>query len=762
MLIQPPTFQPTSPTKGMYTYITTNLPTNQPYSRYVYLYNHQLPNQPALQQVCILIQPPTSQPTSPTAGMYTYTTTNFPTNQPYSRYVYLYNHQLSNQPALQQVCILIQPPTFQPTSPTAGAKSLPIHCVVEQTSGPVSFDDDGSSHYTVELDSYAILPCTTLFSELVRAALVKLGYNSTESMNAKGAIQIKNWRPLTFEAISNNPKSTVEDILGELTQVAKLRIRLCSKAKISSVDEVKGRLLQLLLNQSQGLLMNSGCPIEKSLLTTFAKGDAYANLSPELRQAFDKWYAEQIRSVKPEESRNTHETSPEKQAETIQHTESTSVSSSMPSAITSSPHYHCKTRMRTSFDPEHEIPRLQRWFQDNQHPTREQMIHYLDELNSLDARKGRRPLDLTNIIYWFKNARAAHRRASRQFDGDGSFDLEDGQGTSPTGDHNLPYLPNKNAVYMLPYPIHGHYPTTEDSRLPSENAKGQNISNEDSREPFDLSQSRTSSQSKSPVEVKREVTSPLNKEQGSVQLKQEADDTENNNKSSPAVNGCNKSDDSSPRETNNYDGNSKMNSDSEVDDSEFEDDKSNVGSDSSHEAANLSIKNMENQGFLSNGLAHLPKTSTGLHQPLHIPHFPHPLAMHYFPMNTHFMAQQAARYNQQQQQQTSQMSRSNSSSNTHRKRRTRVFIDPMSEIPILEKWFAEDTHPSSYMIDKYTDELNRSEYRQKFPRLEPKNIQLWFKNHRAKVKRMRLSQDYDQVMLDSDDQSDIIKREIHS
>lgn len=67
-----------------------------------------------------------------------------------------------------------------------GAKSLPIHCVVEQTSGAVSFDDDGSSHYTVELDSYAILPCTTLFSELVRAALVKLGYNSTESMNAKG------------------------------------------------------------------------------------------------------------------------------------------------------------------------------------------------------------------------------------------------------------------------------------------------------------------------------------------------------------------------------------------------------------------------------------------------------------------------------------------------------------------------------------------------------------------------------------------------
>ncbi|KAJ8322236.1 hypothetical protein KUTeg_000707 [Tegillarca granosa] len=44
----------------------------------------------------------------------------------------------------------------------------------------------------------------------------------------------------------------------------------------------------------------------------------------------------------------------------------------------------------------------------------------------------------------------------------------------------------------------------------------------------------------------------------------------------------------------------------------------------------------------------------------------------------------------------------------------------------------DDTHPSSYMIDKYCEELNRSDYRQKFPKLEPKNVQLWFKNHRAK------------------------------
>ena len=33
-----------------------------------------------------------------------------------------------------------------------------------------------------------------------------------------------------------------------------------------------------------------------------------------------------------------------------------------------------KTRMRTSFDPEFELPRLQRWFSENQHPTRLQVM----------------------------------------------------------------------------------------------------------------------------------------------------------------------------------------------------------------------------------------------------------------------------------------------------------------------------------------------------------------------------------------------------
>lgn len=69
-----------------------------------------------------------------------------------------------------------------------------------------------------------------------------------------------------------------------------------------------------------------------------------------------------------------------------------------------------RTRIRTSFDPELELPKLHRWFNENQHPSRPQIQQYVKELNSLDSRRGRKPLDVNNVVYWFKNARAAHKR----------------------------------------------------------------------------------------------------------------------------------------------------------------------------------------------------------------------------------------------------------------------------------------------------------------------------------------------------------------
>ena len=77
-----------------------------------------------------------------------------------------------------------------------------------------------------------------------------------------------------------------------------------------------------------------------------------------------------------------------------------------------------------------------------------------------------------------------------------------------------------------------------------------------------------------------------------------------------------------------------------------------------------------------------------------------------------------------------------SSIDYNRSRRNRIFIDPTSEVPKLEQWFAIETHPDHVLIERICSELNEGEYRTKFPKLESKHIRLWFKNHRAKVKRI--------------------------
>lgn len=78
-------------------------------------------------------------------------------------------------------------------------------------------------------------------------------------------------------------------------------------------------------------------------------------------------------------------------------------------------------------------------------------------------------------------------------------------------------------------------------------------------------------------------------------------------------------------------------------------------------------------------------------------------------------------------------------SEDRRGKRNRTFIDPVTEVPCLERWFLLNTHPSHGHIRQYTDELNNMPYRHKFPKLETKNVQFWFKNRRAKCKRLNAS-----------------------
>lgn len=77
---------------------------------------------------------------------------------------------------------------------------------------------------------------------------------------------IKNWKPLTLERIYDGPMATVGDILGELTTVATLRIQVL-RPRTTPLQDIKDKLLRLLLVQSHGLLLSTGCPLDEVFIT---------------------------------------------------------------------------------------------------------------------------------------------------------------------------------------------------------------------------------------------------------------------------------------------------------------------------------------------------------------------------------------------------------------------------------------------------------------------------------------------------------------
>lgn len=77
-----------------------------------------------------------------------------------------------------------------------------------------------------------------------------------------GTILIKNWKPLPLEKVTDSPLITVGEILGELTSVVTLRISVI-RTKPSLLNDIKDKLLKLLILQSHTVLRSTGCPLDE-------------------------------------------------------------------------------------------------------------------------------------------------------------------------------------------------------------------------------------------------------------------------------------------------------------------------------------------------------------------------------------------------------------------------------------------------------------------------------------------------------------------
>ncbi|XP_043470706.1 homeobox protein dve-1 [Leptopilina heterotoma] len=504
---------------------------------------------------------------------------------------------------------------FDLSKSTSGTvKSLPVHCVVEAIHSIVesrSTTRDNWRRPHVEKDTYVFIPAVMPFQDLVGETLVRLGYSNDLILSARGSIVIRNWKPLPTEKVAEGPLLTVGDILAELIHLTTLKIQVYRSRPPppSPATEVRDKLLRFLLLHSHAFLV--GCPLDELTLASLCRGGN--DISEETRRNFENWLHQQhlsfgMNHLIPQTNHQTQSPQPD----------GTSGPLGQTSHIGHPPHpgllpYSHKTRMRTSFDPELELPRLQRWFGENQHPTRSQIQHYVTELNSLESRRGRKPLDVHNVVYWFKNARAAQKRAETRG-------------------------------------VNGYSP-------PGLSPRGASMISEDCSDDEEDSRHQTSS-----------PYPPGSPPVGPLSLTTRPEDQQ------PSL---------TPSSVKQEDG--RVSSGSEDDETSPTDP-------------------------LPPGFPLLPSPMFS-QSVMYMSHYLTPRGPPGCPTNLL----------------------------DERRKRNRTFIDPVTEVPKLETWFTHNTHPSHALILKYTEELNRMPYRQKFPRLETKNVQFWFKNRRAKCKRLKMA-----------------------
>ncbi|KAK6618502.1 hypothetical protein RUM43_013695 [Polyplax serrata] len=667
--------------------------------------------------------------------------------------------------------------------------SLPIHCIIQTV--PCLEDvraadcqyclDEKSQTNTknwwecncknVEMSGCVVVPENTCISDFVKTVLLKLGYPSASSCFASGSILIRNWKPLPLKSICPAMNKSVGDILGELTAIVSLRIQIF-RPKTTILENIKDNLLNYLIRANRNFLIDSGCPFDMSSLlklcnpSDYMKRQYFQEPSKEQREKFDNWLQHHS-DVGAEFDRTKHqvhltafnqpngglsqvgvtnqivradggETTPQKSQLSMSQENGENQSKETGKDETLSPFAKegpganlmdkpkqsvvPKTRIRTSFDPELELPKLHRWYMENPHPSRQQIYEYVGELNALESRKGRKQLNVNNVLYWFKNARAAQKRTEcRKLSGNSAA--------------------NANRGNVLKIPL-GKTPSanSDDQRsLSDDEASLTSESAEDFRNRSDrclqvVGKWNSNGQGEAVLEMqigshKNEFVHSIKKEEkesaveetvGNETIITDEDSTESVQRCSPSEKG-----DSPPKSSDKKKKPDEINPTGDGGDEIRNTEKHKTGkvkqingetkkSEPPPPKSSLRSSNLHG-GYKEEGLLNesnfLPPYNSGISNI-----FEHSLMcmsqyMNPKPNNLPLSAEE-------------------------RRKRNRTFIDPVTEVPRLEEWFRLSTHPSHNLIARYTDELNNMPYRRKFPKLETKNVQFWFKNRRAKNKRL--------------------------
>ena len=394
---------------------------------------------------------------------------------------------------------------------------------------------------------------------------------------------------------------------------------------------------------------------------------------------------------------------------------------------------------------------------------------YVQELNELESRRGRKPLDVSNLVYWFKNARAAYKRAEVRSNNNQNESNADG-GWAGSGQSIQGCLGEESSD--------DNRRLDDDDLLPAGSSEDRGRDEEDDRDDDDDDCSSVSDRSAIYDHHPHRHSTP-----GALPpppLKMEPLDL---NRSS-----CDDQDKATDQLADGGDGTTAASALGDPDDDDMGSQQSDSDSELEDYAENLSLSKHASDGGTADGckksdplLQHNTSGSssqsdyaTAAAAAAAYPGFP--LSLSHAQLNPHGLVYMTSPYLQGIGSSLLHQSGSaaaaaaaaaahhlhhhhrsgggggggldplsltaaggSSNNSDDRRKRNRTFIDPVTEVPRLEHWFSLNTHPSHSLVLRYTEELNRQPYRLKFPKLEPKNVQFWFKNRRAKCKRLKLS-----------------------
>ncbi|KAL7669057.1 hypothetical protein ACOME3_009726 [Neoechinorhynchus agilis] len=513
-------------------------------------------------------------------------------------------------------------------------------------------------------DSFVVMPSNTRVCGLIPEVIAKLKLGSDQRViNCRSFgcfIVLKNWKPINVEYICDVNETSLMQLVGHFPNFAVIKIRFFRN--ITPLHQTRNQVL-MLLAQAQSLIRNV------DLLTESDRPPSVRNpllLQSTLRDrlmhtgnfmiannAISHGDASNL-SIRDRVSQRP-QTTPAYHL----HSHTNQVIPSGTKRPSSFPHNlseNCdgtdtvgnnfsgvkRVRERITFDSMTEVPILTSAFERNRHPTREEIDLLLQELNA--NRKGKRPLEVFNIQYWFKNARAMDKK--RRF----GVKQETGEGNEEEGDISPP----ENGIAI----------------------KEEIIEIEPSVE------QKSADVAKKLHEVTRQNPS-------SIQLTNADDFVALCQPSDPANGGMNES----------------AAGDLSTDNAST-DDQPNVPDQQNDQSTRAT-------GEFHFRPAHDVSSIIDCRSCIMTPSL----------------------YVSQSNSNSAPQLDNGAVAGDRQKRRNRVFIDPTTEIPILEKWFAVDTHPSQALIKTICEEMNRGPYRSQYQKLKPRNIQLWFKNHRAKLKR---------------------------